>query len=323
MKELNKNMYKMMNRIRVFEKKALDLHSKGNMPGLLHSYIGEEAIATGVSLNLRREDYVTSTHRGHGHSVAKGLDLGKMMAELLGKATGYNKGKGGSMHVVDMKSGLLQCNGIVGGGIAIATGAGWTIKLQGSDLVSIAFFGDGAMNRGSFHEALNIASIWKLPVVYICENNQYAISAPSSEFVAVDKFEKRAESYNIPGYAVDGNNVIEVYEKAKMVIENARNGGGPSLLVCHTCRQRAHDESDPQIYRSREDIEKCKRSDPIPRFISQALKNSWLSENDIKTIDQATEKEVLIAAEFALNSPLPNPKDALNDVFVGEVKCDE
>jgi TPP-dependent pyruvate/acetoin dehydrogenase alpha subunit len=219
-----------------------------------------------------------------------------------------------------MKSGLLQCNGIVGGGIAIATGAGWTIKLQGSNLVSVAFFGDGAMNRGSFHEALNIASIWKLPVVYICENNQYAISAPSSEFVAAEKFEKRAVAYNLPGYAVDGNDVVEVYKKAKMLIENARNGEGPSLLVCHTCRQRAHDESDPQIYRTKEDIEKCKRSDPIPRFISQALKNSWLSENDIETVDQATEKEISIAAEFALDSPLPNPKDALNDVFVEEVK---
>ena len=171
--------------------------------------------------------------------------------------------------------------------------------------------------------ALNIASIWKLPVIYICENNRYAISAPSSEFIAVDKLEKRAVAYNLPGYAVDGNDVIEVYEKSKIAIENARNGGGPSLLICHTCRQRAHDESDPQIYRNKEDIEKCKRSDPIPRFISKALENNWLTENEMEIIDQNIEKEIANAAEFALNSPLPNPKDALNDVFVEEVNCDE
>lgn len=313
-------LYESMLRIRRFEEKAIEVFSAGKIPGFIHCYIGEEAIASGVCAALGSMDYITGTHRGHGHCLAKGMRMDRMMAELYGKRTGYNKGKGGSMHIADFERGVLGCNGIVAGGIGLATGAAWGSKYQKNGRVTACFFGDGAMNRGSFHEAVNIASIWKLPIVYVVEANGWAISMSTSSAINVSDLSERAKAYGIPGVVVDGYDVIAVYKAASAAVEAARRGEGPTLLVCYATRIRPHDEGDPQPYRSKEDIEYARRNDPLPRYRTTLLREGLLEEDEIDAIDEKVEAEVLTAVKYAEESPLPAPEGALEDLFFEEVR---
>ncbi len=308
-------MYTTMLRIRRFEEKVVELFAQGKIPGFVHSYIGEEAVAAGACAALEPTDYITSTHRGHGHLIAKGGDLKYMMAELYGKKTGYCKGKGGSMHIADVDLGILGANGIVGAGIPIATGAALSSQLQKNGRVALCFFSDGASNRGTFHEGINMASIWKLPVVFLCENNMYGISMPQKRGMAIEDIADRASAYGIPGVVVDGNDVIAVYEAVKEAVKRARSGGGPTLIEAKTARWRGHFEGDPQIYRTPEEIEEWKKKCPIKRFEEKLLKMGVLSEEKIKEIEDMIAKEIEEAVRFAEESPYPEPEEALEDVY--------
>ncbi len=308
-------MYTTMLRIRRFEEKVVELFAQGKIPGFVHSYIGEEAVAAGACAALEPTDYITSTHRGHGHLIAKGGDLKYMMAELYGKKTGYCKGKGGSMHIADVDLGILGANGIVGAGIPIATGAALSSQLQKNGRVALCFFSDGASNRGTFHEGINMASIWKLPVVFLCENNMYGISMPQKRGMAIEDIADRASAYGIPGVVVDGNDVIAVYEAVKEAVKRARSGGGPTLIEAKTARWRGHFEGDPQIYRTPEEIEEWKKKCPIKRFEEKLLKMGVLNEEKIKEIEDMIAKEIDEAVKFAEESPYPEPEEALEDVY--------
>ena len=246
-----RHMHLIMVRIRRFEERAIQLFMAQEMPGFLHSYLGQEAVAAGVCETLEQDDSITSTHRGHGHVIAKGLQLDRMMAELFGKRTGYCKGKGGSMHIADFSCGVLGANGIVGGGIAIATGAALASKLRGTKRVAVAFFGDGATNQGSFHEAANMAAIWQLPVVLVCENNLYAVSTHQARHTRLTDLSERAKAYGFPGRTVDGNDPVAVYEAASEAVQRARRGEGPTLLECKTYKWMGHYIGDPGTYRTR------------------------------------------------------------------------
>ncbi|KUK14416.1 MAG: acetoin:2,6-dichlorophenolindophenol oxidoreductase subunit alpha [bacterium] len=309
------NMYTSMLRIRRFEEKVVELFAQGKIPGFVHSYIGEEAVAVGACSALEPTDYITSTHRGHGHLIAKGGDLKYMMAELYGKKTGYCKGKGGSMHIADVDLGILGANGIVGAGLPIATGAALSSHLQKNGRVALCFFSDGASNRGTFHESLNMASIWKLPVIFLCENNMYGISMPQRKGMAIDDIADRASAYGIPGVVVDGNDVIAVYEAVKEAVSRARAGGGPTLIEAKTARWRGHFEGDPQIYRTQEEIEEWRKKCPIKRFEEKLLKMGVLDEAKIREIEEMIAKEVEEAVRFAEESPYPEPEEALEDVY--------
>ncbi len=309
-------MYHSMLRIRRFEEAAIDSFSAGKIPGFIHSYIGEEAIAVGVCAALEPGDQITGTHRGHGHCLAKGMRMDRMMAELFGKRTGYNKGKGGSMHITDFQSGVLGCNGIVGGGIGLATGAAWGHQVLKTGRVVACFFGDGAMNRGSFHEAVNMASIWRLPVVYVVEANGWGISMATSRAINLTDLSERAKAYGIPGVSVDGYDVLAVYEAASAAVARARSGDGPTMLVCYAPRIRGHEEGDPQTYRPKEDVERAKKNDPLPRYRTFLLQNQILSEGELADIERQVEAEVAEAVRFADESPYPAPEEALEDLFV-------
>jgi pyruvate dehydrogenase E1 component alpha subunit len=309
------DMFKTMVRIRRFEERVLQELAAGKVFGFFHLYIGEEAIAVGACANLRDDDYITSTHRGHGHLIAKGGRTDKMMAELYGKKDGYCKGKGGSMHVADMDIGMLGANGIVGAGITIAAGAALSAKMRGTDQVTICFFGDGASNTTRFHEGINLASIWQLPVVYICENNLYGISVPQSKHQNIADIADRAAAYRIPGVVVDGNDVIAVYETVGEAVARARKGEGPTLIECKTYRHRAHFEGDPDVYRPKEEIENWVKKDPIPRFRKQLIEMRILTEKKADEIDREMQKEMDKAVKFAEESPLPAPEETLEDVF--------
>jgi TPP-dependent pyruvate/acetoin dehydrogenase alpha subunit len=312
-------LYETMLRIRRFEETAIDVFSQGKIPGFIHSYIGEEAIAAGVCAALESADYITGTHRGHGHCLAKGMRMDRMFAELYGKATGYNKGKGGSMHISDFGCGLLGCNGIVAGGIGLATGAAWGSQCKKDGRVVACFFGDGATNRGSFHEAVNVAAVWSLPILYVVEANGWAISLSTSAAINLTDLSERAKSYGIPGVNVDGYDVLAVYEAAEAAVARARRGEGPSMLVCYAPRMRGHEEGDPQGYRPKADVEKARKNDPLPRYRSWLLDNGVLDEGQLKDIEERTEAEVKAALEFADESPYPAPEEALDDLFVEEV----
>jgi TPP-dependent pyruvate/acetoin dehydrogenase alpha subunit len=312
-------MYESMLRIRRFEEKAIEIFSAGKIPGFIHSYIGEEAIAVGVCTALEPTDQITGTHRGHGHCLAKGMKMDRMMAELYGKATGYNKGKGGSMHIADFSMGVLGCNGIVAGGIGMATGAAWGNQILKNNQVVASFFGDGAMNRGTFHESVNMASIWSLPIVFVVEANGWGISFSTKDSIRITDLSERAKSYGIPGVNLDGYDVLAVHEAAQAAIQRARSGQGPSLLVCNAPRMRGHEEGDPQTYRPKEDIEKARKNDPLVRFRSYLLKNEILSEAEIKEIEDRIEVELNVAVQFADESPYPDPVEAMTDMFVEEV----
>jgi len=313
--EMLVKMYKSMVRIRRFEEKVSELFAAGRIPGFVHLYIGEEAVAVGACAALRDDDYITSTHRGHGHCIAKGGDLRYMMAELFGKRTGYCKGKGGSMHIADIDLGILGANGIVAAGIPIAVGAALSAKMRGTDQVALSFFGDGASNRSTFHEGINLASVWRLPVVFLCENNLYAQTTPVWIETSVENIADRAVAYSIPGKIVDGNDVLAVYETVDEAVRRAREGGGPSLIECKTYRWRGHWEGDPQKYRSREEVERWLRRCPIRRFETHLKRVGVLKDQDFKEIDETIRREVESAVEFAERSPYPRPEDALEDVY--------
>ncbi len=309
------DMYRVMVRIRTFEDTVYKEFAAGNIPGFVHLYAGEEAIATGACANLRPDDYITSTHRGHGHLIAKGGKTDRMMAELYGKKTGYNKGKGGSMHIADVESGILGADAIVGAGIPIAGGAALSAKMRGTAQVAICFFGDGACNTTRFHEGVNLASIWKLPIVYIIENNVYAETTSVSYAMNIPNIANRAAAYGIPGVTVDGNDVLAVYEAVGEAVARARKGKGPSLVECKTCRYYGHYEGDTQTYRTKQEFEECHKRDPISRFRKKLVKMGALTEKEADKIHQEVEKEIDRAVKFAEESPFPAPEETLEDVY--------
>lgn len=309
-------LYASMYKIRRFEQEAVKLFHNKELPGWLHSYIGEEAVAVGVCASLNRDDYITSTHRGHGHCIAKGADLKRMMAELYGKETGYCKGKGGSMHIADFSIGILGANGIVGGGIPIATGTALASQYLEDGRVTVCFFGDGASNQGGFHESLNLASLWKLPVVYVCENNLYAETTPQADHQPIRDIADRAKSYNMPGVIADGNDVLAVYEGANRAVERARAGRGPTLIECKTYRYRGHWEGDPEVYRTKEEVKEWKKRDPLKKFKKYLLENDITQSKEISLVEKKIEDEIKDAVKYAQASPPPRPESALEDLYV-------
>jgi len=316
-KETLKFFYETMVKIRNFELTVEKFFFEGEIPGFVHLYIGEEATATGVMANLRKTDYIESTHRGHGHTIAKGADLKHMMAEIFGKTTGCCKGKGGSMHIADFSVGMLGANGIVGGGFTLAAGAALAQKMRKTDGVAVAFFGDGASNRGTFHEAANMAAVWKLPVIFLCENNQWASTTPYRTTTSVDDIADRAQGYGMPGVIVDGNDVFAVYEAAKDLIERARRGEGPSILECKTYRIKGHFVGDPEMYRTKEEVRKVlEETDPIPRFEARVLKAKVMTKKELEAIRTRVEKELDEALEFARTSPEPEVSALYEGLYV-------
>jgi pyruvate dehydrogenase E1 component alpha subunit len=308
-------MYRNMLRIRLFENKAIELFASQKVPGFVHLYIGEEAIAVGVCACLTDRDYITSTHRGHGHLIAKGGRLDLMMAELYGRASGYCHGKGGSMHIADSDLGILGANGIVGAGMPIAGGAAFACRYRGTDSVAVAFFGDGASNRGTFHEALNLASTFKLPAVFVCENNLYGISNRQSHHMNVNDVSDRARAYGIPGVTVDGNDVVAVWEAASEAVDRARRGDGPTLLEYKTWRQRGHFEGDPATYKDAAEQKAWLARDPLPRLETQLQEFGFADAAAIAAIRAEVEAEIEAAVRFAEASPQPTARDLLIDVF--------
>ena len=309
------DLYRTMLTIRRFEERCNHLFMQGRIPSTLHLYIGQEAVATGVCARLRKTDYVLSTHRPHGHAIAKGVALRDIMAELYAKATGCCKGKGGSMHVGDINVGMFPAIAIVGANAPIAAGVGLAIKRLGTDRVAVCFFGDGAANEGAFHEGLNMAAIWDLPVVYVCENNLYAASTPFSVAFKIENVADRAAAYGIPGVVVDGNDVEKVYQVAGEAIARARRGEGPTLIECKTYRLCGHSRSDPRTYRSKEEEAMWEAKDPIPH-LGERLKEAGLATDEtLAAIEQEVVALVDGAVAFAEESPPPEPTDTLKHVF--------
>jgi len=306
---------RLMLTIRHFEEHALALYRAGEMRGTTHPYIGMEAVGVGVMMALRPDDYVTSTHRGHGHTIAKGGDPRRMMAELLGRATGYSGGKGGSMHIADMDKHMLGANGIVGGGMGLATGAALTAKLQKTSSVAICFFGDGALNQGILHEATNLAAIWKLPVLFVCENNQYAMSARSDWSVAGGNPSSRAVGYGIPGVNVDGMDLLAVHAQASALIERARQGDGPAYLICNTYRFHGHHAGDPLNYREKDEVERWRLQDPIDRVKQIAQERGAMTAAEVAELDARIEAEIDEAVAFAKASPEPAADQLMTDIY--------
>lgn len=309
------DLYRRMLLIRKFEEKVSQLYAEGEIPGFVHLYIGEEAIAVGVCSNLNKDDFITSTHRGHGHLIAKGGNPRLMMAELFGKKTGYCKGKGGSMHIADLDLGILGANGIVGGGIPIAVGAAYSAYLRGTSQVAIAFFGDGASNKGVFHESLNMSSAWSLPVIFICENNQFGVSTRISRITNVEDLSKRAVGYGIPGIRVNGNDVLAVQEAAKEAIDRARSGNGPSLIVADTWRHHGHFEGENVSYCSQEERNTWKEKCPLLSFAKLIKKEFALNDSDLKKYSDEIDIWLDEAVSFARKSDFPAPEEALDDLF--------
>jgi TPP-dependent pyruvate/acetoin dehydrogenase alpha subunit len=304
-----------MVQIRRFEEELFRLFLKRPMPGSMHQYIGQEAVAVGVCAHLAKEDYVTSTHRGHGHCIAKGVEIKAIMAEMFAKKTGCCKGMGGSMHIADFGVGMLGANAIVGAGIPIATGAGWSCKARYPGRVSVAFFGEGAANEGAFHEGINLAAVWRLPVVFVCENNLYNFSVHYKKTMLLDNVADRAAAYGIPGQVVDGMDLLAVYGGAGEAIKRARQGDGPTLLECKTYRFMGHSRFEPAGYRSKEEVEAWKKRDPIPMFREWLLKSLLASEAEFEEIDNAVTKEIEAAVAFAEQSPDPEPDDYAPYIF--------
>jgi len=309
-------MYERMRLIRTFEDRVAGLFIQGKLPGFIHLYAGEEAIAVGVMAHLTDRDRLTSTHRGHGHCIAKGVDVKGMMAELFARATGLCKGKGGSMHIADVSKGMLGANGIVGAGGPLACGSGLTSMVLGKDDVTICFFGDGAAEQGTMHEAMNLSAIWKLPVVYVCENNLFAVSTPSSYHCAAGEICARAAAYGIPGLTVDGTDVFAVYEASGEAIQRARRGQGPSLIEARAFRYYGHFVGDPQTYKTKEETETYKARDPIAAFKTRVLKHQLVSEEELTKMDTWARETVEEAVRFAEESPYPGAEECLSDVYV-------
>jgi len=308
-------IYESMLTIRAFEERAKRLFERAVVRGSVHLYIGEEAVAATVCSLLREDDYITSTHRGHGHCIAKGADLGRTLAELMGRESGYCRGRAGSMHIADVTRGNLGANAIVGGGIPIATGAALAASLKGTDQVVVSFFGDGAANQGVFHESLNLAALWKLPVVYVCENNGFAISVPLTQSTSVADIAVRAGSYGIPGATVDGNDVFAVNDAALEAITRARAGAGPSLIECRTYRWEGHWAGDPQVYRTREEVRAWKEKCPIKRLRAYLVDHAGRSSEELDLLAKRVEQMIDDAERFASQSPEPDPASVMDDVF--------
>jgi TPP-dependent pyruvate/acetoin dehydrogenase alpha subunit len=320
-------IYRRMREIRLFENTVFDLLGRNIIKGASHLYAGEEAVAVGAVAALRDDDFITSTHRGHGHchargdSLAEGQEakqehLNKMMAELCGRATGYCKGRGGSMHIADVEKGNLGATGIVGGNLPVATGAALSIKMQDLDRCVVCFFGDGASNTGNFHESLNLASAWKLPVVYVVENNLYGMSVPFEKVSALQDIAARAAAYNMPGVTVDGMDPIAIYEAVSSAMERGRRGRGPSLVECKTYRWYGHSRSDPREYRTDEEEERWHARDPLVTFSKTLLEQGIVTREEIEAIDELVEEKMEQAVDFALDSPMPDPAEVEKDVYV-------
>jgi pyruvate dehydrogenase E1 component alpha subunit len=311
LREALKRMYL----IRRFEEGAEDCYTRGLIHGTMHLSIGQEASAVGAVAPLRADDYILSTHRGHGHCIAKGADPKFMFAEFFGKDNGYCRGRGGSMHIADVAGGNLGANGIVGGGLPIAVGVGLSARMRRSGQVCMVFFGDGASNEGAFHEALNLAAIWRLPVVFVCENNQYGMSMSTARSMPVANVADRAAAYAMPGHVIDGNDFLAVYETAHAACEAARAGDGPSLLECKTYRLRGHSKSDRNLYRTKDEIESWRARDPIPRLRDTLVAAGRMTEARAAAIEAEAGAEIEAAVEFARTSPDPDPHDLERDVY--------
>ena len=308
-------MLRKLYQIRHFENETEQCIIRGMVHGTCHLYVGEEATAVGAIYAIRDDDYITSTHRGHGHCIAKGAELNLMMAEILGKKTGYCKGKGGSMHIADVDSGNLGANGIVGGSIGIATGAALTCKMKDSGKIVICFFGDGAANSGIFHESVNLASIWNLPIIYLCENNLYGISMPVKEAINIKRISDRKSSYGIEGATIDGNNVVEVFNTVSYFADKCRAGKGPVLIESLTYRWKGHSKSDAQVYRSKEEVKKWMDRDPIKRYKKILIEEKVLTEKEDMDIENEVIEKLKEAVSFAKESPFPDPSEVEDDVY--------
>jgi pyruvate dehydrogenase E1 component alpha subunit len=309
-------MYEQMVTIRQFEERAGREFAAGKVPGFVHLYAGEEAVAVGVCASLTDDDFITSHHRGHGHCIAKGVDVRAMVAELLGREAGACRGKGGSMHIADVHKGMLGANGIVGGGFPLATGAGLTARYNKRGQVAVCFFGDGAANQGTFHESLNLASIWKLPVIYVAENNGYAESTPVTYHMSCRDISERAAGYGMPGVTVDGLDVFAVYEAAHEAVARARRGEGPSLIECKTYRYFGHFEGDTVTYRTKEELASYRDRDPIKAMRRTLEQRGIASGAELDAIDKEVAQRIDDAWTYAEAAPLPAPEDALTDVYV-------
>jgi pyruvate dehydrogenase E1 component alpha subunit len=307
--------HRLMLMVREFELRAIRERQAGLIPGFIHSCVGQEATAAGACAALSPDDVITSTHRGHGHLIAKGGDPKFMMAELAARIDGYCGGKGGSLHMTDFDLGILGANGIVGGGIPIAVGAGLAFQQRRERRVALAFFGDGATNEGAFHEALNLAGLWKLPVIFFCENNLYGEGTPQAKQAPVADLAVRASSYAMPGVTVDGNDVLAVYEATKRAADRARSGGGPTFVEGKTYRQRGHYEGDPMVYRSRGEMEEWRRRDPVVAFRVRLLTEAGVPEQEIIAVEQEVQAVLDEAVRFAKSSPKPAPETALAGVY--------
>lgn len=310
-------MHRMMLDIRNFDNKVNRLVKRGVVPGMTHFSVGEEAANVGAVAALEiGSDLITSNHRGHGQSIALGIDLNEMMAEIMGKATGTCKGKGGSMHIADLDGGNLGANGIVGGGMGMAIGAALTQKIKKTGKIVVCFFGDGACNEGTFHETINMASIWKLPVIFYSINNMYGISTPISSVINIDYNYKRAASYGIPGHFIeDGNDLMAVYNKFEELVDYVREGNGPVLVESITYRYLGHSTSDPGKYRTKDEVDEWKEKDPIPRFKDYLLDNKLVTKKEIEAVEKASEDAVEESVKFALSSPEPTLESAFEDIF--------
>jgi pyruvate dehydrogenase E1 component alpha subunit len=306
---------KKMYLIRYFEEKAEELYALGKIHGTMHLSIGQEASAVGACMALEAQDTILSTHRGHGHCIAKGADLDRMMAEFFGKAVGYCRGRGGSMHIADVDGGNLGANGVVGGGLPLAPGVGLGLKMKGRPLVCLCFFGDGASVEGAFHESLNLSSVWKLPVVYVCENNQYAMSMPVKKGSAAERIRLKAAAYDMPGITVDGNDLLAVYQAVKQAVARARSGEGPTLVECLTYRWRGHSKSDRQRYRSKEEVKEWQARDPIARLRALLEKTGLATAAELDQISVQARQVIEDSVEFAEAAPDPDPDSIMDGVY--------
>jgi TPP-dependent pyruvate/acetoin dehydrogenase alpha subunit len=309
------NLYRKMLTIRRFEETAQQLYMQGKMAGVMHFAIGQEAVSVGATAPLRRDDYITSTHRGHGDVIAKGASPDRMLAELRAKTTGYCKAKGGSLHIMDFSQGVLGANGIVGAGVPIAVGAGLSIRMRGTDQVIVCFVGDGAIANGAFHEGFHLASLWKLPVIVVRHNNQYAESTPLSDYQAMPNVAKWVTGYGVEAAEVDGNDVLKVYETVDAFVHKAREGKGPFFIDCSTYRWMGHNLGDPMAYRPKGELEEWKKKDPIQRYRQYLSEQLNLADEILNTVRDEVEVTIAKAIQFAEESPMPKPTDAITDIF--------
>ena len=314
--ELLLEMYRRMMRIREFELAAIDLFLRGQVKGSVHPYIGQEASAVGVCMALRQDDLIAGTHRSHGHNIAKGADTRRMMAEIMGKETGYCQGRGGSMHIAAFETGSLGALAVVGAGIPIAVGAALGFKMKGEDRVAVPFTGDAGSNTGNWHESLNMASIWDLPVVFVLENNHYGVSTNIRDTARVSDLSVRAKAYDMPGVRVDGFDVLAVYEAALEAVERARCGEGPTLLVTEAYRFEGHYAGEPEVYRDRTEVQEYRKRDSIPRFRICLIQEWGISQDELGAMDEEVKREIAGAVEFAQESPEPDPNTALDYIYV-------